>query len=218
MTRRVAVLVSGSGTNLQALIDGCAQPGSAATIVLVISNRPDAYGLERAKAAGIPTAVVDHKAFLDRFDFEHEIDTLLQNAKAELLCLAGFMRVLTPWFVDRWRDRALNIHPSLLPAFPGLHTHARALEAGVQLAGCTVHLVRSEVDTGPILLQAVVPVLDGDTAEALAARVLDMEHLAYAQALQDFASGALKVEGERVVSSHPAGRRPRLLLHPLLDR
>lgn len=218
MSRAIAVLISGNGSNLQALIESCALPDSAARIVLVVSNRADAYGLVRAREAGIPTAIVDHREFIDRFDFESGIDKLLRQAGVELVCLAGFMRVLTPYFVDGWRDRTLNIHPSLLPAFPGLHTHARALDAGVRLAGCTVHLVRSEVDTGPIILQAAVPVLDEDDAQTLAARVLEVEHQAYPRALQLFARGDLVVEGERIRPADPQAPPARLLLHPLLQR
>ncbi|SNB55493.1 phosphoribosylglycinamide formyltransferase-1 [Arboricoccus pini] len=216
MSRAVAVLISGGGSNLQALIESCALPDSAARIVLVISNRPDAYGLVRAREAGIPTAVVDHRKFIDRFDFESNIDALLRQAGVELVCLAGFMRVLTPHFVDAWRDRTLNIHPSLLPAFPGLHTHARALDAGVRLAGCTVHLVRSEVDIGPILMQAAVPVLEDDDDASLAARVLEVEHQAYPRALQLLARGDLVIEGEQVRPADPIVPPARLLLHPLL--
>lgn len=213
MKRRVGVLISGSGTNLQALIDNCRRDDASAEIVAVISNRPNAYGLERARQAGIATTVVEHKAFIDRYDFEVSIDEVLARHGVDLVCLAGFMRVLTPWFVDRWRDRTLNIHPSLLPAFPGLHTHARALEAGVRAAGCTVHLVRSEVDTGPVLMQGLVPVLADDTQETLASRVLEVEHLVYPAALEAFAAGRLKVAGAQVVGDKAV---PRLFLHPAL--
>jgi phosphoribosylglycinamide formyltransferase-1 len=214
--RRVAVLISGGGSNLQALIDAAARPGYPARIVLVVSNRPNAYGLERARRAGIPALAIDHRAFGSREAFEAEVETALRAAGAELVCLAGFLRLLTRGFVEVWRDRMLNIHPSLLPAFRGLHTHARALAGGVRVHGCTVHLVRFELDEGPVLAQGVVPVLDGDTEESLAARVLEVEHRCYPQALALFASGRARLEGERlVVTEEAAGER--LVLHPLLS-
>ena len=214
--RRVAVLISGGGSNLQALIDAAARPGYPARIVLVVSNRPEAYGLERARRAGIPALAIDHRAFGSREAFEAEVEAALRAAGAELVCLAGFLRLLTRGFVEAWRDRMLNIHPSLLPAFRGLHTHARALAAGVRVHGCTVHLVRFELDEGPVLAQGVVPVLDGDTEESLAARVLEVEHRCYPQALALLASGRARVEGERLlVTEEAAGER--LVLHPLLQ-
>ena len=213
--RRVAVLISGGGSNLQALIDATAQPGYPARIVLVVSNRPNAYGLERARRAGIAALAIDHRAFGSREAFEAEVEAALHAFGAELVCLAGFLRLLTRGFVEAWRDRMLNIHPSLLPAFRGLHTHTRALAAGVRVHGCTVHLVRFELDEGPVLAQGVVPVLDGDTEESLAARVLEVEHRCYPQALALFASGRARVEGERLlVTDEAAGER--LVLHPLL--
>ncbi len=213
--RRVAVLISGGGSNLQALIDAAARPGYPARIVLVVSNRPNAYGLERARRAGIPALAIDHRAFGSREAFEAEVEAALRASDAELVCLAGFLRLLTRGFVEAWRDRMLNIHPSLLPAFRGLHTHARALAGGVRVHGCTVHLVRFELDEGPVLAQGVVPVLDGDTEESLAARVLEVEHRCYPQALALFASGRARVEGERLlVTDEAAGER--LVLHPLL--
>ena len=213
--RRVVVLISGGGSNLQALVDAAARPGYPARIMLVASNRPDAFGLERARRAGIPAVAVDHRAFDSREAFEAEVDAALRAAGAELVCLAGFMRLLTPGFVEAWRDRMLNIHPSLLPSFRGLHTHARALAAGVRVHGCTVHLVRFELDEGPVLAQGVVPVLDGDTAETLAARVLEVEHRCYPRALALLASGRARVEGERLlVAEEAAGER--LVVHPLL--
>jgi phosphoribosylglycinamide formyltransferase-1 len=212
---RVAVLISGGGSNLQALIDATAAPDSAARIVLVVSNRADAFGLERAARAGIPSRVIDHRAFPDRAAFDAALDAALREAGAELVCLAGFLRILTTGFVESWRDRMLNIHPSLLPAFCGLDTHARALAAGVRVHGCTVHLVRPELDTGPILVQGVVPVQGDDTAERLAARVLEVEHRCYPRALELVASGRAEIGGETVWVRDP---RPgeRLVLHPLL--
>jgi phosphoribosylglycinamide formyltransferase-1 len=192
------VLISGRGSNLQALIEACRDPATKAGIRLVLSNKADAQGLARAAAAGIETAVVDHRNFPDRARFDAEIDRRLREKGIELVCLAGFMRILTDEFVDRWRDRMINIHPSLLPAFRGLDTHARALAAGAKFAGCTVHYVRRELDTGPIILQEKVPVLPGDTAERLAARVLEAEHRAYPAALRLIATGRVRVEGERI--------------------
>jgi len=210
MARRVAVLISGGGSNLQALIDATARPGAGTAIALVISNRPDVYGLTRARDAGIPALVVEHGPSLARPAFEARLTAALETAGIELVCLAGFMRILTAGFVERWRDRLLNIHPSLLPAFPGLHTHARALAAGVLAHGCTVHLVRPELDDGPILVQGLVPVLPGDDESTLAARVLEVEHRCYPLALELLASGRLIVAGDRV-----AGDEHRLLLHPM---
>jgi phosphoribosylglycinamide formyltransferase-1 len=197
--RRTAVLVSGRGSNMAALLAAAADPAYPAEIVRVVSNRPRAGALDRAAAAGVATSVVDHKAFADRDAFDRALDAALVEAEAELVCLAGFMRLLTPWFVERWRDRLINIHPALLPSFRGLDTHARALAAGVRIHGCTVHLVRPEMDEGPILAQAAVPVLDGDTEASLAARVLAAEHVLYPTALALYASGRMRLVGDRVV-------------------
>lgn len=201
--KRVGVLISGRGSNLQALIDAAAMPGYPAELAVVISNRPDAYGLERARQAGIPVLTIDHKLFSSRRAFDAALDAALREAGCDLICNAGFMRLLTPGFVEDWRDRQLNIHPSLLPAFRGLHSHERAVEMGVRLSGATVHFVRHEMDAGPILLQAAVPVLADDTAEALAARVLAAEHVIYPRALALVASGQAWVEGESVRFSAP---------------
>lgn len=180
MTRaRTAIFISGRGSNMVALLDAMADPDFPAEAVLVLANKADASGLAIAEARGIATAVVDHKAYPDRESFEIEIHARLLSAEIALVCLAGFMRVLTPWFVEKWEGRMLNIHPSLLPSFPGLHTHQRALDAGCTLHGCSVHLVTAGVDQGPILGQAAVPVLPGDDADALAARVLAVEHQLY---------------------------------------
>jgi phosphoribosylglycinamide formyltransferase 1 len=196
---RTAVLISGRGSNLAALIDACARPDAAAEIALVISNRPDAAGLQHARAAGIPVATIDHRGFEARADFEESLNRSVEAADINLICLAGFKRLLSAWFTERWRDRLLNIHPSLLPAFPGLDTHRRALAAGVRFSGCTVHFVRAEVDAGPIIVQGLVPVHLDDTPESLAARVLQAEHRCYPLALELVASGRARVEGERVV-------------------
>ena len=191
MTRkRVAVLISGRGSNMTALIEAARAPDYPAAIVLVVSNVPDAAGLAHARQAGIPTTVVDHRAFgADRESFEHALDAELQAQRIEIVCLAGFMRLLTPWFVKRWSGHLLNIHPALLPRFKGLHTHRRALAAGVKEHGATVHLVVPEMDAGPIILQAAVPVIAGDTESTLAARVLEVEHRIYPQALRLVAEG-----------------------------
>ncbi len=195
---KTAVLISGRGSNLQALLDAAADPAYPAEIVLVLSNVPGAYGLERAKKAGIATAVVDHKQFPDRPSFERALDARLKEAGAQFLCLAGFMRLLTPEFVTPWQDRLINIHPSLLPSFKGLHTHERALAAGVRFAGCTVHFVRPATDDGPIIIQAAVPVHAGDTPDSLAARVLEAEHRIYPLALALVATGRARVAGDGV--------------------
>jgi phosphoribosylglycinamide formyltransferase-1 len=196
---RLAVLISGRGSNLQALIDAAAQPDYPAEIALVISNRPAAQGLDRAAAAGLDGLVIDHKGFPDRAAFDAALDHALRARTIELVCLAGFMRLLTDGFVTAWADRMINIHPSLLPAFKGLHTHERALAAGVRVAGCTVHFVRPEMDEGPIILQAAVPVRPDDTAETLAARVLAAEHRCYPAAVRWIAEGRLRIVDGRVV-------------------
>lgn len=196
---KLGVLISGRGSNLQALLDAAADPAFPAEIVLVLSNRADAYGLERAAQAGVPTAVVDHKPFRgDRPAFEAAVDARLRDSGVEMVCLAGFMRLLSPWFVQQWHDRMINIHPSLLPSFKGLDTHQRVLDAGGRLHGCTVHFVRAEMDDGPIIVQAAVPVLDGDDADALAHRVLDQEHRIYPLAVRLIAEGRATLDGEKV--------------------
>ncbi len=196
---RTAVLISGRGSNMQALIESCRLPTAPAEIALVLSNNPQAAGLRYADDAGIPTTVVDHRTFKDRAAFDVEIDRRLRAAAVAFVCLAGFMRLLTPAFVERWRDRMINVHPSLLPAFPGLDTHARALAAGVRLHGCTVHFVRHATDTGPIIVQAEVPVHPGDMPDSLAARVLTQEHRIYPQALAWVAEGRVRVDGDRAI-------------------
>jgi phosphoribosylglycinamide formyltransferase 1 len=195
---KVAVLISGRGSNLQALIAACAAPAFPAEIKLVIANRADAAGLAYAAEAGIATAIIPHRDYRSREAFDAALTAALERASIEVVCLAGFMRLLTPAFVARWHDRLVNIHPSLLPAFPGLDTHARALAAGVRFTGCTVHFVRAEMDSGPIIVQAAVPVLPGDDAEQLAARVLAAEHQAYPLALRLIGEGRVRVAGERV--------------------
>ncbi len=194
-----AVMISGRGSNLQALIDACAAPEFPARIGLVLSNVAGVYGLERAAAAGIPTLVLEHKAFGARELFEEALHETLLNAGIELVCLAGFMRLLTDGFVQRWRDRLINIHPSLLPSFRGLHVHERVIAAGARFSGCTVHFVRPAMDDGPIIVQAAVPVHADDNAETLAARVLAEEHQIYPLALRLIAEGRTRIENERVI-------------------
>jgi len=190
MKRRTAVLISGRGSNLAALLAAAREPDYPAEIALVISNRPQALGLDHARAEGVPSLVIEHHAFGgDRAAHEAAIDAALRDAAIELVCLAGYMRLLTPFLVEAWAGRMLNIHPSLLPAFPGLNTHARALAAGVKLHGCTVHVVTAATDEGPILAQAAVPVLPDDTPDTLAARVLAQEHVMYPLALRLLAGG-----------------------------
>jgi phosphoribosylglycinamide formyltransferase 1 len=196
--KRVVVLISGRGSNLDALIRFCASGSANFAIVGVVSNKPDAGGLALARAANIPTATLSHKEFSSRETFDAALRTTVDQFAPDLVVLAGFMRVLTAAFVGGYEGRLMNIHPSLLPAFTGLHTHARALEAGCKFAGCTVHFVTAELDHGPIIAQACVPILGGDTAESLAARVLREEHRLLPQAVSDFCAGKLVVEGLRV--------------------
>lgn len=196
---KTGVLISGRGSNLKALIEACGTPAFPAEIVIVISNKADAAGLAFARAAGIPTVTLDQRAFATRAAFDQKIHAHLTAAGVELVCLAGYMRLLSDSFVELWRDRVINIHPSLLPAFRGLDAHGQALAAGVKISGCTVHVVRPEVDAGPIIAQAAVPVLPGDTAETLADRVLTAEHRLYPLALRLFGEGRVCIEGDRTV-------------------
>lgn len=195
---KIGVLISGRGSNLQALIDACAQPNFPAEIVLVISNKADAYGLERAKAAKIKTKIINHKDYDTRENFDYAMHKELEKAKVQLVCLAGFMRLLSPWFAKEWRDRMMNIHPSLLPKHKGLDTHKAVLAAGDRAHGCTVHFVRAELDAGPTILQAEVPVLPSDTEETLAARVLAQEHKIYPEAVRLYAEGRVNIIDEQV--------------------
>lgn len=193
MSRRVktAVLISGNGSNLQALIDAARAPDYPAEIGLVISNKTDAYGLERARKAGIPAIALSHRDYESRDAFDRAVHAELERAHIEIVCLAGFMRLLSRWFVEKWEGRLLNIHPSLLPAFKGADAIGDALNYGVKITGCTVHLVTEEVDAGPILAQAAVAVENGDTKETLAPRIHAQEHILYPQALATLASGLL---------------------------
>lgn len=181
--KRVAVLISGRGSNMQALVSAAKAPDYPAEIALVISNRPEAPGLEWAREQGLPTVALDHKRYESRAHFEGQLQSLLDLSQVDLIALAGFMRLMTPEFVARWHGRMINIHPSLLPAFKGLDTHAQALAAGVRVSGCTVHFVSAEMDAGPIIAQAAVPILCSDTEQELAARVLVAEHKLYPAAL-----------------------------------
>lgn len=211
---RVAALVSGRGSNLQALLDACADPAFPAEIVHVLANVPGVQGLERAAAAGVPTSVLSHRDFADRATFDDALDAELRRVGAELVCLAGFMRILTEGFVERWHDRLINIHPSLLPAFKGLHTHERAIAAGVRFTGCTVHFVRPAMDDGPIIVQAAVPVLPDDDADRLAARVLKAEHRIYPLALKLVADGRASVSTDGVVRLEGLPKVEDFILNP----
>jgi phosphoribosylglycinamide formyltransferase-1 len=198
--KRTAILIYGRGSNMTALIDAARDPAYPADIALVVSNRPDAAGLQRAADAGIATAIVDHKAYgKDREAFERALQDVLLQHRIDIVCLAGFMRILTAWFVAQWPDRMLNIHPALLPAFKGLDTHRRAIEADAKEHGATVHFVVPEMDSGPVIAQGRVPVLDGDTEPALAARVLAVEHRIYPLALKLVAADRVQVEDGRCV-------------------
>lgn len=195
--KRTAIFISGRGSNMRNLIAAARAPDYPAKIALVLSNRPEAEGLAFATAEGIPTAAVDHKIYAGRDEFEKSVQVLLDLHRIELICLAGFMRLLTPHFVRAWAHRLINIHPALLPAYRGLHTHERALADGVKIHGCTVHFVEPELDAGPIVAQSAAPVCEGDTAETLAARVLEKEHQLYAQALALVAAGRVTIEDGR---------------------
>ncbi len=195
---RTAILISGGGSNMAALIAAAKAPDYPAEVVLVVSSSPEAGGIAKAEAAEVPAFAFDHRQY-DREGLERAVDAELEKAGVELVCLAGWMRLLSPYLIGRWRNRMINIHPSILPAYKGLHTHRRAIEAGEQEHGCTVHFVRQEMDEGPIIAQARVPVLPGDTPEILAARVLVEEHKLYPHALALVASGQVRVEGEKIV-------------------
>jgi phosphoribosylglycinamide formyltransferase-1 len=194
----VGVLASGRGSNLQALLDAAARPGYPARVVIVIADRERAPALARADAAGVPAVFLDPKGYEDRAAYDAALSERLERAGVELVCLAGFMRILGPAFVRAWRGRVMNIHPALLPAFPGLHAQRQALEYGVKVAGATVHFVDEGVDSGPIILQAAVPVEPDDTEETLSARILAEEHRLYPEAVRLYAEGRLQVEGRRV--------------------
>jgi phosphoribosylglycinamide formyltransferase 1 len=197
----IGVLVSGSGTNLQSIIDACARNEMNARVACVISNKADAYGLERARQAGIPALHLDHRAYSGREAYDEALVATLREFEVELVALAGFMRIITCVLLDAFPNAVMNIHPALLPAFPGLHAQRQALEYGVKVAGCTVHFVDCGTDTGPIIIQAAVPVLEGDTEQTLAARIQKDEHRIYPEAIKMFAEGRLNVNGRAVCVS-----------------
>lgn len=202
---RVVVLISGRGSNLSAILNAAAAPDYPASVVAVIANKADAPGLQVAASAGVVTEVVPSQGVTDRAAYDQSLLAVIDRYAPDLVVLAGFMRILTPDFVNHYADRMINIHPSLLPAFTGLHTHQRALDAGVHLHGCTVHFVTAELDHGPMIAQAAIPVLPNDTATTLALRVLDEEHRVYPAAVRWFAEGRLKIVGQRVfLDSAPA--------------
>jgi len=203
MKKRVAILISGRGSNMMALVEAARAPDYPAEIALVISNRPDAAGLPRARSAGIEALAIDHKAYATREAFDAAVEAAFTEAGIDLVCHAGFMRIQSDAFAARWLGRQLNIHPSLLPAFKGLHSHKQAIDAGVRISGCTVHFVSPELDSGPIVAQAAVAVLPGDTPETLAERILVAEHKLYPLALSLVASGKARLEGTRVALDAP---------------
>jgi phosphoribosylglycinamide formyltransferase-1 len=214
----IGVLISGSGTNLQSIIDAIEAKQLEAKIQVVLSNRADAYGLVRAKKHGIPVEVLDHKRFASREAFDQAVVDILRAREVELVVLAGFMRLLSPVFVGAYSNRIMNIHPALLPAFPGLHVQKKALEHGVRFSGCTVHFVNEECDEGPIIIQAVVPVFSEDTEESLAARILEQEHRIYPRAIQLYSEGRLRIEGRKVFVDGLAKEENQVLVQPPLKR
>jgi len=213
----IGVLISGTGTNLQAIIDAIESGKLDAKIEVVLSNKADAYGLVRARNHQIPTEVLNHKNFSSRETYDEALVALLRERRVELVVLAGFMRLLSAVFVKAYSNRIMNIHPALLPAFPGLNVQQRALEHGARFSGCTVHFVNEECDEGPIIIQAVVPVLPDDTGETLAVRILEQEHRIYPRAIQLFAEGRLKIIGRRVLVGHPPQTDIRALIQPPLE-
>ena len=213
----IGVLISGSGTNLQSIIDAVEAKKLDAKIELVLSNKADAYGLVRAQNNGIPTEVLEHKGFPSREAYDQTVVDLLRGRGVELVVLAGFMRLLSPVFVKAYSNRIMNIHPALLPAFPGLHVQKKAVEHGVRFSGCTVHFVNEECDEGPIIIQAVVPVFPDDTEETLAARILAQEHRIYPRAIQLYAEGRLRIVGRKVLVDHLEKDDAQVLIEPSLE-
>ena len=214
---RIGALASGGGTNLQAIIDRCLDHSIDAEIVLVISNNPDAGALERAHKANFPFICINHRDYDSRESYDQALVDTLREARVDLVVLAGFMRLITPVLLDAFPGRIMNIHPALLPAFPGLHVQRKALEYGARFSGCTVHFVDKGVDTGPIIIQAVVPVLDDDTEETLAARILKQEHRIYPQAIQLFAQDRLHIDGRRVRIVPPLTPPENALTNPPVE-
>lgn len=203
---RLGILISGRGSNMAAIADACATPGFPAAVAVVVSDRAAAAGLQAARDRGLPAAVVAHTDHANRAAFEARLLEVLRGHGVEAICLAGFMRLLGPALLQAYPDRVLNIHPSLLPSFPGLHAQRQALQHGVRISGCSVHLVTEEFDAGPILKQAAVPVLEGDTEEALSARILEQEHRIYPEAVRLLAEGNLIIHGRRVLRRVPEAR------------
>ncbi|MBN2332398.1 MAG: phosphoribosylglycinamide formyltransferase [Deltaproteobacteria bacterium] len=215
----IGILISGSGSNMQAIIDAVAAGTIAGKLVLVISNDPDAYGLTRAASHGIPTVVLRHTDYPSRQAYDRALVAALQAAGVDLVCLAGFMRVITPVLIDAFPGRILNIHPALLPAFPGTHGQRQTFDYGTRFAGCTVHFVDAQVDHGPIVIQAVVPVLPDDDEDSLAARILRCEHRIYPEAVRLFCAGRLRIDGRRVMiaDQQTAGLNEQYLINPPLS-
>jgi phosphoribosylglycinamide formyltransferase-1 len=214
----IGVLISGSGTNLQAIIDAIEGKRLDATIKLVLSNKSGAYGLSRARGHGIPAEVLDHKSYASREAYDQAMVDLLRARGVELIVLAGFMRLLSPLFVKAYANRIMNIHPALLPSFPGLQVQKKAVEHGVRFSGCTVHFVNEECDQGPIIIQAVVPVFSDDTEQSLAARILEQEHRIYPRAIQLYAEGRLRIDGRKVIVSGSERDEGAVLIEPPLAR
>ncbi len=211
---RIGVLASGGGTNLQAIIDRCQDGSLAAEIAVVITNNPGAGALDRAGKAGIQTLCINHRDFSQREDFDNAVVKALQKADVDLVVLAGFMRIITQTFIDAFPERVINIHPALLPAFPGLHVQQQAIDYGARFSGCTVHFVDGGVDTGPIIIQAVVPILHDDTSDILAARILEQEHKIYPRAVQLIAEGRIRVNGRKVIIDPACSIKPASLVNP----
>lgn len=211
---RIGVLASGGGTNLQAIIDRCQDGSLAAEIAVVITNNPGAGALDRAAKAGVDTLCINHRDFSQREEFDQAVVKALQDADVDLVVLAGFMRIITQTFIDAFPDRVINIHPALLPAFPGLHVQQQAIDYGARFSGCTVHFVDGGVDTGPIIIQAVVPVLQDDSADTLAARILQQEHIIYPRAIQLIAEGRVQVESRKVTIAPTAPTKEAALVNP----
>ncbi len=211
---RIGVQASGGGTNLQAIIDRCQDGSLAAEIAVVITNNPGAGALDRARKSGIKTLCINHRDFSQREDFDNAVVNALQERKVDLVVLAGFMRIITQTFIDAFPERIINIHPALLPAFPGLHVQQQAIDYGARFSGCTVHFIDGGVDTGPIIMQAVVPILPDDTADTLAARILEQEHQAYPRAIQLIAEGRLRVDGRLVIIEPASPPEVTAMLNP----
>jgi phosphoribosylglycinamide formyltransferase-1 len=214
----IGVLISGSGTNLQAIIDAVEAKELDAKIQVVLSNRAEAYGLVRAKKHGIPVEILDHKRFASREAFDQAVIDILRARQVELVVLAGFMRLLSPVFVSTYSNRIMNIHPALLPAFPGLHVQKKTVEHGVRFSGCTVHFVNEECDEGPIIIQAVVPVFPDDTEDSLAARILEQEHRIYPRAIQLYSEGRLRIDGRKVFVDGFVKEENQVIVQPPLKR